>query len=119
MKMNGEHVRANRASWILHKGEIPDGVMVLHKCIGTPQCVNPDHLYLGDALQNARDCIDQGRKVTLRGDDNPISILTEAQVREIKPLKGITPSSELAVKYKCSRSAIHNIWYGHNWKHVK
>lgn len=119
IKVDGKTTRANRTSWVLHRGDIPPGMLVLHKCIGTRACVNPDHLYLGDQLQNVKDCMDQGRKVTRRGDDNPISILTEAQVREIKPLKGVIPSVELAVKYKCSRSAIHNIWYGHNWKHVK
>lgn len=119
IKMNGNNERANRASWTLLNGAIPEGLLVLHKCIGTRSCINPDHLYLGTFMDNNRDTIEQGRKVTLRGDDNPCSILTEEEVREIKPLKGVVASSVLSMKYGCSRSAIHNIWYGHNWKHVK
>jgi len=119
IKMNKKTIRANRASWILHHGDIPPGMLVLHKCIATPNCVNPDHLYLGDAMRNVQDCIEQGRKVVIRGEQHRFHILTEEQVREIRPLKGVTPSAELALKYQCSRSAIHGIWYGYNWKHVK
>lgn len=119
IKMNGKTERANRASWMVFNGPIPDGLLVLHKCIGTPNCINPDHLYLGDQKQNIDDCIRQGRKVVLRGEDHASSVLTEDAVREIRPLKGVVSSEELAIKYGCSKSAIHGVWYGQNWKHVK
>lgn len=45
---------AHRISWMLHRGEIPRDKWVLHKC-NNKLCVNPDHLYLGNAQDNAGD----------------------------------------------------------------
>ena len=51
---------AHRAAWILFRGPIPDGLFVCHKC-DTKHCVNPDHLFLGDAKANMRDAAAKGR----------------------------------------------------------
>lgn len=54
ISIGGQQVRAHRAAWFLHFGEIPEGLFVLHKC-DTPGCVRPDHLFLGSARDNAND----------------------------------------------------------------
>lgn len=51
---------AHRASWAAFNGPIPPGLFVLHKCdVGA--CINPEHLFLGTACDNMRDCVTKGR----------------------------------------------------------
>lgn len=42
---------AHRASYIMHKGEIPDHLVIDHEC-KVKSCVNPDHLRLVTQLDN-------------------------------------------------------------------
>lgn len=52
---------AHRASWILaHNQYIPDRLMILHRC-DNGLCINPDHLNLGTAKQNAQERTARGR----------------------------------------------------------
>jgi predicted XRE-type DNA-binding protein len=55
---NGKQSPAHRVAWELLVGEIPEGSWVLHKC-DNRKCVNPEHLYLGDAKQNKLDTIER------------------------------------------------------------
>lgn len=50
----------HRASWLLHRGDIPKGKFVLHKC-DNPGCVRPDHLELGDHAMNMKQKVARGR----------------------------------------------------------
>ena len=66
-KWAGRMWRAHRAAWLLTYGHIPDNLMLCHTC-DTPACVNPAHLFLGTAADNARDAAAKG--LTLKGDRN-------------------------------------------------
>jgi hypothetical protein len=107
--------KAHRVSWRLHRGPIPDGMCVCHRC-DTPLCVNPDHLFLGTLGDNMRDCVRKARNYVpnMRGSRAPWSRLTEEQVSDI--LTRRLTSLKFAALYGVSGSAIREIWRGKNWK---
>lgn len=51
------YILAHVLSWIIHHGEIPEGLWVLHNCPNGDRrdCVNPAHLWLGTDDQNKAD----------------------------------------------------------------
>jgi len=72
--VEGKRHTASRISYEMAHGVIPNGVFVCHSC-DVPACVNPDHLFLGNASINM---IDMAKKE--RGNKS----LTADQVRQIR-----------------------------------
>lgn len=108
--------RAPRASYIIHKGPIAEGLMVCHSC-DNPICTNPDHLWLGTSRDNDNDRVFKGRQA--KGSKNGSSKLCEEKVKEIKQmLKDGFKNVFISEKYGVSRDTISNIKNGKSWTHV-
>lgn len=60
LSIEGKRWGAHRFSYHIFKGDIPAGMYVCHKC-DCPPCVNPEHLFLGTASDNAKDKYAKGR----------------------------------------------------------
>ncbi len=111
----GKPSSAYRASYILHKGEIPDGLCVCHTC-DNGLCVNPDHLWLGTYADNSRDMVKKGRGKPPEGLRNPHARLNPDIVREIRT--STLPGNQLAKKFGVTRSIIYDVIHKRSWKSV-
>lgn len=110
---------AVRASWLIHMGEIPMGMIVCHTC-DNRQCTNPDHLWLGTHKENTQDKIKKGRSNTPKGEQLKVSKINAEQVLEIrKHLENRLTCSEIGRQYGISRKIISRIKNGETWKHVE
>lgn len=111
---------AHRHSWRIHNGPIPDGLSVLHRC-DVPDCVNPQHLFLGTQSDNIHDMMKKGRRgyTGLRGEKNPHGKLDEAKVYEIRRRGDAgEPIYLLAKEFRVGWTAVDRIVRRLNWKHL-
>jgi hypothetical protein len=112
----GRKVLLHRAMYEVANGPIPPGLDVCHSC-DNPPCVRPEHLWLGTAKDNVRDCIEKGR--WLNGEANPQAVMTEDNVREIRArMAGGQRLYEIARGMGLRASSVRNVYYGRSWKHV-
>lgn len=121
MKIARKKKLAHRMSWIVNRGDIPDGLDVLHRCDVTC-CVNPDHLFLGNDSDNQRDSFSKGRayfnrRNILRDRIPHFSKLTPDQVISIREKHGVT-LKVLANEFGVSQSQISSIRSRRYWKHI-
>ena len=129
---DGRPQQAHRIVFMCLRGPIPDGAFICHTC-DNPSCVNPDHLYVGDAKTNVRDMMERerhwmhtdperhrenARQVGLRnnwhrGANNPKAKLTTEQAAAIRASK--EPTRFLVARYGVSRTTIQRIRQGTLW----
>lgn len=85
-----------------------------HSCgKGHEGCINPKHLSWKTPLENRHDMVRHG--TLLQGQDHPGARLTEAQIKEIRSLKGKTGPTELAKRFGVLKGSIANIFSGKSW----
>lgn len=100
---------AHRCSYEVFKGEIPEGKWVCHRC-DIPKCINPDHLFIGSASENRKDCIKKGRSNSNIGENSVFAKFTDTQVEEMRALKkeGFT-YERLSRIFNCSIAYLYAI----------
>lgn len=118
VRFAGKSWRAHRLVWHLTKGEIPEGLCVLHKC-DNPPCCNVDHLWVGTHKENSRDMSNKERDDGGWGPGhlNGRAKLTWEKVHAIRAsYAGGESISALARKYLVTRAAIRFIVLNLTWK---
>jgi hypothetical protein len=114
----GKRQAAHRAAWMLFCNPIPLGMAICHKC-DVRACVNPDHLFVGTAADNAQDRVNKDR--TPRGERHFGHKLTAEQVGRIRIMLAEDRMflSEIASQFGVSPGTIHGIKKGRTWREVE
>jgi hypothetical protein len=118
MKIPGtrKQIYAHRLSYLIHYGEIPEGMMACHTC-DNPKCVKPSHLFLGSCEDNLQDMKAKDRH--LRGSRNKKAKLTEEKVRHIHRLyKDGVSQGKIGKAYGVSQGQIFRIIHGMRWNKI-
>lgn len=107
---------AHRVSWELYRGDIPSGMLVLHRC-DVKLCVNPEHLYLGNKTRNALDAVERGQNAV--GAQCSFAKLTNTDVKFIR--RAYTAGvrvRDLMSKFNVSESVIYRCVRRESYRNV-
>lgn len=97
---NKKQYQAHRYAWKTLGLEIAEGKALLHRC-NVRNCVNPEHLYVGDWKDNAQDKILAGR--------DPTALLNADQVREVRRLLPTMMQKDIAARMGVSAGVVSEI----------
>lgn len=114
---NGSHWRAHRAAYVMWRGPIPAGLLVLHSC-DVRACVNPDHLAVGSTQDNVDDRNAKGRQA--RGGRNGAAKLSSEEVARVRRryASGNVTQQELADELGVTQGAISRAVRALSWRDV-
>lgn len=96
---------AHRASYATYRGPVSRRIKVLHRC-DNPECINPDHLFLGTQKENVADKVAKGRQARFK--------LTADDISAIRAARG-TFQRQLARQYGVTQALISRILSGKLW----
>jgi hypothetical protein len=121
---------AHRVAYVIAYGEVPEGLVVCHRC-DNPACCNPAHCFAGTQAENIADAVAKERLATgalspyhrhperyPRGEQRSTAKLSDQQVREIRALKGRMSHPAIADRYGISRKYVWNIQSGKSRGHL-
>jgi hypothetical protein len=118
ISIDGKLQYAHRLSYRIHYGPIPHGLLICHKC-DIPQCINPNHLFIGASKDNTVDMFRKRRNVVnmLFGENHGNAKLTNEQVRMIR--LDNRSYRKIAAMYGVAYCQIQRIKSGRGWRHVQ
>lgn len=113
ISVNGQLWSAHRYARFLSTGKAVV-LQILHSC-DNRQCVNPEHLREGTALENAADKLSRNRQA--KGSTIHNTVLNESTVREIKTLlaRGVAGVA-IAARFNISTQIVSSIKKEKTWK---
>jgi len=106
--------RAHQLLYILANGDYDRRLYVCHRC-DVPDCVNPDHLFLGSPQDNMDDKVRKGRCAV--GSMYKSAKLDSRDVQVIRAIDGFT-YSQLALIFDVSSGTIRHVIKRLTWKHI-
>ena len=109
--IKGKCVHSHRASWIVHYGEIPEGLVVCHKC-DNRLCVNPQHLWLDTQSNNLRDMFKKKRY----GSNQKLDKKSVLKIRKLYD-SGVSPT-EIGRRFDIGRGTVWRIAKRKIWSYV-
>jgi hypothetical protein len=116
---DGKNVYIHREVFKKHNPEIEMTGVIMHTC-DKPNCVNPEHLKHGTVADNVADMVAKGRRVTVKGSNQPDAKLHEKDIPAIRlRLQTNESCTTIGRDYNVSASAIRNIEKSRTWTHVK
>lgn len=118
VRINYRQMSAHKVAWELTHGTIPQGLWVLHKCENA-NCVNPRHLFLGTAKDNAEATIRKSRlrPDTMRSTGSKRHHLTMDEIAEMEArFENGESQAALAREFDVSRVTVSNILKGRTRK---
>lgn len=104
-----------RLVWLIHNRKPIGDKHILHTC-DNPKCVNPNHLWIGTALDNIKDCNKKKRGNHPSGENHYTSKLTKDDVINIR--NSSKSGVSLSKQYNVSVSQISSIRNYKTWKDV-
>jgi HNH endonuclease len=115
---NNQSIGNHVASYLVHRGPIPHGILVCHTC-DYSRCINPAHLFLGTHKDNMADMMNKGRNALRSGELNGRAKFTPDEILKIREMldSGHT-QQEVADAFSTSQGYISELHLRKRWDHV-
>ena len=114
IKVGGKYKKAHRLA-LFGFEDWDNPLFACHRC-DNPRCVNPEHLFAGEAVDNVRDMIAKGRSCHSGGGLRPTRKLNDQQVAQV--VSDRRSSRDLSAELGVSRFTIQAIRRGDLYRDV-
>lgn len=120
LSVGNKPARAHRAAYQEWVGQIPDGMLICHRC-DNKRCIEPTHLFLGTHQDNMTDKMAKGRHVSIKGSGHANAKLTYNDVIGIRYAVAMAGCSQqsMAESFGVSQGTIQRMVTGERWGHFR